>query len=85
MYLSKFKSGRFLFIWTSEFILVFLTATLAMTMRLWFDEGGVTVYDPYFVKTTVLSVTYILSFYYFDLYTPDMYRPSRTMFIKLAS
>ncbi len=85
MYLSKLTSGRFLFIWISEFILVFLTATLVIAIRLKLDYGVVTTYDPHFVKITALSVTYILAFYYFDLYTPDTYRPSRTMFIRLTS
>jgi len=82
--ISNYRS-RFFFIWVSEFIIIFLSAIVAASIRLHFDNGAVKYYDPYFVKTTVLTLTYVTYFYYLDLYTPDMYRPSRMMFIKLMS
>jgi len=82
--ISGYKS-RFFFIWVSEFILIFLSAIAAAAVRLYFDNGNVHYYDPFFIKTGVLTLTYVIYFYYFDLYTPDMYRPSRSMFIKLMS
>ncbi|MFQ5736289.1 MAG: TIGR03013 family XrtA/PEP-CTERM system glycosyltransferase [Thermodesulfobacteriota bacterium] len=82
--ISGYKS-RFFVVWVSEFILIFLSSTAAASVRLYFDNGNIQYYDPFFVKTGVLTITYVIYFYYFDLYTPDMYRPSRLMFIKLMS
>ncbi len=82
--ISGYKS-RLFFIWVSEFILIFLSAIAAAAVRLHFDNGHIHYYDPFFIKTGVLTLTYVIYFYYFDLYTPDMYRPSRSMFMKLMS
>lgn len=82
--ISGYKS-RFFFVWVSEFILIFLSAMAAAAVRLYFDDGSIHDYDPFFVKTGALTLTYVIYFYYFDLYTPDMYRPSRIMFMKLMS
>lgn len=82
--ISGYRS-RLFFVWGSEFILIFLSAIAAAAVRLYFDNGHIQYYDPFFIKTGVLTLTYVIYFYYFDLYTPDMYRPSRSMFIKLMS
>ena len=82
--ISGYKS-RFFFVWVSEFTLIFISAVAAASVRLYFDNGNIQYYDPYFVKTVVLTLTYVIYFYYFDLYTPDMYRPSRAMFTRLMS
>ena len=82
--ISGYKS-RFFFVWVSEFTIIFLSAIAAASVRLYFDNGNIQYYDPYFAKTLVLTLTYVIYFYYFDLYTPEMYRPSRAMFTKLMS
>src|SRR4030065_499790 len=82
--ISGYKS-RFFFVWVSEFTIIFLSAIAAASVRLYFDNGNIQYYDPYFAKTLVLTLTYVIYFYYFDLYTPEMYRPGRAMFTKLMS
>jgi len=73
-----------MFILGSEGFFIFLSAFAAAYVRLWFDNANVNNYDPLFIKTGVLAVTYVASFYYFKLYTPDMYRPGRVMFMRLV-
>jgi len=82
--MNRYKS-RFILVWVSEFTLIFLSAIAVAEIRLYFDHGNIMYYDPYFIKTGVLTLTYVIYFYYFNLYTPDMYRPSRVMFTKLMS
>jgi len=82
--ISGYRS-RFLLVWASEFALIFLSAIVAASIRLYFDNGLIKHYDPHFIKTGVLTLTYVAYFYYFDLYMPEMYRPSRVMFTRLMS
>lgn len=85
MLFNRYKTLTFFLVLISESALIFATATLSAFIRLMLEDGAVRLYDPFFVKTGVLTLTYVIYFYYFDLYTPDMYRPSRSMFIKLMS
>lgn len=80
---NRYRPGKHLIILASEGALIFLTALLAASFRLMFDDVIIIYYDPYFIKTTVLTLIYLASFYYFDLYTPDKYRPGRFMFMRL--
>lgn len=82
---KRYGSRKFIFYWLSEFILMFGIGLVAAHIRLKLDNGGVFSYDPAFLKTIVLSLTYMTAFYYFDLYMPDMYRPGRNMFMRLIS
>ncbi len=82
---NRYQLPKRLFIWISEGILIFLSAIVAAYIRLRFDNTHVIHYDPLLIKTSVLTVTYLVTFYYFNLYTPDMYRPSRVMFMKLVT
>ncbi len=78
------RSPKYFFIWISEGGIIFLSALAASYVRLRLYGGSpVNDYDPFLIKTGVLSVTYIASFHYFGLYAPDMYRPGRVMFIRL--
>ncbi len=81
---NRYWSARRSFIWVSEAVLIFLSAVAAAYVRLSFDNGNVNHYDPLYIKTGVLTATYIAAFHYFRLYTPDMYRPGRVMFMKLV-
>ncbi len=81
----KYGSRKFFFYLASEFILIFTVGLAAAHLRLQLDNGEVFSYDPTFLKTAVLSMTYMLSFYYFGLYMPDMYRPGRNMLMRLIS
>lgn len=82
---NRFSSGKRMFYWLSEFILMFTIGLLSAQLRLQMDNGGVSSYDPTFLKTLVLSISYMLAFSYFDLYMPDMYRPGRHMLMRLVS
>ena len=82
---KRYGSRKFILYWLSEFILMFVMGLMAAHIRLKFDNGGIFAYDPTFLKTIVLSLTYMTAFYYFDLYMPDMYRPGRNMFMRLIS
>lgn len=82
---KRFGSGRLTFYWASEFVLMFAIGVVSAHIRLTLDNGEVFSYDPVFLKTIVLCVSYMTAFYYFDLYMPDMYRPGRHMFMRLVS
>lgn len=80
---NRYQSSKHVFIWVSDLILIALSVWLSTKIRFSLNRLGADTYDPFFLKTAVLSATYIFSFYYFDLYTPDMYRPGRNMILKL--
>jgi sugar transferase (PEP-CTERM system associated) len=77
-------SSRHLFILASDGAVVFLTALLSAWLRLSFDVFDVSDYDPYFLRTGVLTASYLAGFYYFDLYTPELFRPGRYMAVRLV-
>ncbi|MBI5586769.1 MAG: TIGR03013 family PEP-CTERM/XrtA system glycosyltransferase [Deltaproteobacteria bacterium] len=82
---NRYQSSRQLFTVFSEVVLMFVVALLVATLRLSLDNGYVAAYDPLFIKSWILTLTYTVSFYYFNLYMPDMYRPSRIMFMRLVT
>jgi sugar transferase (PEP-CTERM system associated) len=55
-----------------------------MSIRFGFRESVVLKYDPLFIKIMLMTITYATVFYYFNLYRPDLYRPGRQMFMRLA-
>ena len=67
----------------SEASIMFLIAVVSASIRLSFVHEPVNMYDPYVVKTCVLVLIYVLTMYYFNLYSPELYRPNRFMLIKL--
>lgn len=78
-------SPKQVFIVLSEGCVIFAAALLSAAIRLRLDNGSVAHYDPAFLKTGAITVTYLLSFSAFDLYTAEMYRPGRLMFVKLLA
>ena len=60
---KRYGSRKFIFYWLSEFILMFGIGLAAAHIRLTLDNGGVFSYDPAFLKTIVLSLTYMTAFY----------------------
>lgn len=81
---NRYHSRKYFFIVLPEAFLIFSVVLLSTAVRLKFRTLQVEMYDPSFIKTGVLTLVYLVSFYYFDLYTPDMYRPGRLMLMKLA-
>lgn len=82
---NRYQSSRLLFTFLSEVVLIFIVALSAAALRVTLDDGNVIAYDPLFIKSGLLTLTYTVSFYYLNLYMPDMYRPSRLMFMKLVT
>lgn len=80
---NRYLSGRTIFIWATEILLVVLTITLATAIRFGFQGDVMIEYDPYFMKTSVTTVTYIGVYYYFNLYEPFFYRPRPQMILRL--
>jgi hypothetical protein len=80
---NRYLSSKTLFIWVSELALLFTTALLLTALRLNFQTAAVVSYDPQFLKTIVLTVTYAVIFHYLGLYTPELYHPSRQMLTRL--
>lgn len=77
------QSSKYLIIISAEGALIFLTAILSAAIRFSLDYYEISSYDPSFVKTFVLVMVYLATFYYFDLYKPEFYRPGRNLFIRL--
>lgn len=84
-YFNRYQSSRQLFTLFSEVALMFAVTLVVATVRVTIDNGNVIKYDPLFIKSWILTLTYTVSFYYFNLYMPDMYRPSRIMFMRLVT
>lgn len=80
---NRYQSSRTAFVWISESVLIFLAELAATAVRTGYDHSAIKIHDPLFIKTGVLTFTYITAFYYFDLYRSDMYRPSRLMSMHL--
>jgi sugar transferase (PEP-CTERM system associated) len=81
---NRYLPLKSLLTWISESFIIFLTALLVVAIRFGFRESAVTAYDPIFIKTIAMTLTYTIVFYYFDLYRPDLYPPGRQMIMKLA-
>lgn len=80
---NRYGSNRLLYVAVAEGMFIFLIALISAAIRMSFDTGLSEV-TPEYLKSAVLTAIYLLSFYYFDLFTPDMFQPSRHMFTKLV-
>lgn len=83
LFFNRYLSGRTLLVWAMETLLVLLTVSLVTAMRFGFREQSIINYDPSFMKTVVMAVTYLGVYYYFNLYEPFFYRPKPQMIIRL--
>lgn len=81
---GKKQTATVLIVWASETLIIFLAALLAAYLRFYFTRISLVAYDPFLVKTLVLTVIYIIVLHAMRLYTPDMYRPDRTMLVRLV-
>ncbi|MBI5235099.1 MAG: TIGR03013 family PEP-CTERM/XrtA system glycosyltransferase [Deltaproteobacteria bacterium] len=81
---GKKQTHTVMIVWTSEALVIFLAALLAAYLRFYFTKISIVVYDPFLVKTLVLTIIYIIVLHAMRLYMPDMYRPDRTMLIRLV-
>lgn len=80
---SRLSTKNDVLVFSSEFCVMFLSALVAAAIRMSIDGMQIREYDPYFIKSGVLVLTYIASFHYFGLYNPNNYRPGRVMIIRL--
>ncbi len=82
---NRYLSYKTVFIWLSEFVLILATAVLAAAVRLKIDYEPITLfaYDPWFVKTVIVALVYLVVIYLFELYSPEYYYPGRQMFMRL--
>lgn len=75
--------------WLSESALLYVCALASAWLRFSiygsFDIQNIFLYDPYLLKALALGTAYVLVFYYFDLYTSDLLRPSWLLFTKLVT
>lgn len=85
MYLlfNRYVAPQTIFLVLSETLLMFLTVLLTAAIRFSFSGSYVYAYDPTFLKTIVMTLTYTAVFYYFGLYSSEFYHPGRQMFMKL--
>ncbi len=81
-FFDRYGSRKLIYTAVTECALIFLISLLSAAVRMRFGRSELLSYDPSFIKTAALTLTYMTAFYYFDLYSPDMYRPGRLMFIK---
>ncbi len=83
LFLNRYLSIRTLIIWAMETLLVFSTILLATSIRFGFDSARIMEYDPDFLRTGAIGLTYLASYYSFNLYQPHLYGPTHQMIIKL--
>lgn len=81
--LNRYLSKRTLIIWAMETFLVFSTILLATSIRFGFNFAQVIEYDPNFMRTGAMGLTYLAAYYSFNLYEPHLYAPKHQMIIKL--
>lgn len=80
---NRYLSVRTVLILLTESILLF-GASFALAMARAKLEGSGFEYLEHGVKTGVLTMVYVIFMLYFNLYTPEYFRPERHMFIRLA-
>lgn len=87
LFFNRFHSKKLIYLWFSETLILFVCAALAAMIRFGLNgEDAVASflrYDPYLLKSIAVGMAYVTTFYYFDLYTSDLFRPGRLLFIKL--
>ena len=83
--LNRHFSPKQVLVVLSEGVIIFAAALLSAAIRFRLDYGSVVNYDPAFLKTGAITITYLVSFSAFDLYSAEMYRPGRVMFVKLLA
>ncbi len=66
-----------------EFVLIVSIVLLNSFIFFDFSLTATLGYDPLFIKSLSLAITYSASCYYYDLYTPDLYRPDRQMILNV--
>lgn len=81
---NRYLSIKTILIWATETVFTFLTIFLTTGIRFDFDRPAMIDYDPSLIKSFVLTATYIITFYYFDLYSAELYRPKRQMVLRLV-
>jgi len=81
--LNRYFSTRSILIWIIEVSLVFFTIFMATAIRFGFRYAVIIEYDPTFIKTVVMGLTYIITYYSFNLYEPFLFTPRPQMVIKL--
>ncbi|MEK7773454.1 MAG: hypothetical protein AAB307_03830, partial [Deltaproteobacteria bacterium] len=85
MYLifNRYFAPQTILLVLSETALMFLTVLLTAAIRFSFSGSSVQAYDPSFIKSIIMTLTYSAVFHYFDLYSSDFYHPGRQMLMKL--
>jgi len=82
-YFNIRRLGVFIF----EGTLIFSVSVMVAAIRFWIDGSHVAAsfleYDPHFVKTSIITITYLYAFYHFDLFASYSYRPSSQMIVNL--
>lgn len=82
--LNRYYSLNIIIICFSEIIIMFLTVLILASFRLSFEQSAFILYSSSLIKLPVFAITYFITFYYFDLYTPELYRPDRQMILNLS-
>jgi sugar transferase (PEP-CTERM system associated) len=80
---NRYFSVKTVFVFVSETVMLFLSVLLITALRFSFESTALFTYDPQFIKTIVLTVTYSITFYFFNMYASEYYRPNRHMFFRL--
>ncbi len=83
MLLNRYGSKRLWYVTCAEGLFIFLMLLASASIRMAIETGDFGP-SPEYLKSAVLTGIYMLSFYYFDLFTPEMFQPSRHMFNKLV-
>lgn len=82
---NRYLPSQVLFLFLSEFVIIFATATLVSAVRLHLSGPVLVSYDPFFLKTIIMTLTYMAVFFYLDLYSAECYHPGRQMLLNLLT
>lgn len=83
-FFNRYVPTRQLYLCFSELIIIFITLFVLEHLISPATASNVFLQDPFIVKTGVMVFVYAITLYYFDVYSPDLYRPSQRMIVKLA-
>lgn len=82
---NRYFLTRMLLVRASEFVLIFLSVSLFLTVAFYFEALTASTFREQMAMCAMaLLFAYPAVFYYFDLYAPRMYRPGREMTIRLV-
>lgn len=83
-FFNRYFSLNIFIVWITEFVLIFFISLVIVSIRISFGQSAIITFEPSLIKASTFSTIYFLVFYYFDLYSPELYCVTRQMIIRLT-